>query len=263
MKQLFLRTVDLEKYLGLDILGDFNMKIKRIILIMGILAFITIFALNASFAASNETIDKFKTQQVDTYNKKIITVDYVSKYTDKNYNFNAYLTFSVKKTYKSKYKIKSIKAQYYTQYGTITKSYAIKNKTKVRLNFKNGIFDGNFTVSYYTKGKIKNETVNMESKHKWKGTTYFYGKKSNINLKDSGYVTYSPQGAWYVTDYQKFTTTTKSKKYKLKTIKAFFFNPGGIELVKTYNAYGKNKLTTEIPGTYPPLGIGAFKIYYY
>lgn len=240
------------------------MKIKRIILIIWIIILISVFALNTSFAASNETIDKYKTHQIDTYDKKIITMDHVSEWSTNNYNGKGYLTFNVKKAYKDKYKIKSIKARYYTNDGIIYKTYNVKNKTKVILKYKNELYPGKFTVNYYTKGKIKNESINIDSKHNWKSTTYFYGKKANIVLKESGYVRMVPNwGGVPVTNYQKFKVITKSKKYKIKMVKTFFFGMAGVDLVKTYKGYGKTKLTNRIYGTYEVTSIGAFRMYYY
>jgi hypothetical protein len=229
---------------------------------MGILAFISVFTMNVSFAASDETIDECKTHRVDTYNKKIVSVNHISKW-NKNYNGKYYLNIDIKKTYKSKYKLKSIKIRYNDYWGDVKyKTYNIKNKTKVNLNI-NGFYVNKLMITYQTKDKIKNETLNMETKHNWKSTTHFYGKKANIILKESGYATYSPQGAWPTTNYQKFKITTKSKNYKINVIKAFFFVMGGIESIKTYKGYGKTTLVTRIYGTYEAMGIGAFRVYYY
>lgn len=87
---------------------------KKVILLIGIFTLVFAFALNTSFAASNETIDKYKAHQIDSYSKKIINVDYVSEW-DHNYNRKKYLLINVKKSYKSKYKIKSIKFRYFDE----------------------------------------------------------------------------------------------------------------------------------------------------
>lgn len=235
---------------------------KKVILLIGIFILVFAFALNTSFAASNETIDKYKAHQIDSYSKKIINVNYVSEW-DHNYNGKEHLLINVKKSYKSKYKIKSIKVRYFDENSNVKyKTYNIKNKIKVKLNIKKAYID-KLVVTYKTKGKIKNETLNLETKHKWKSTLRFYGKTANIILKENGYITYSPQGGWTVITYQKFKVTTKNIKYKLKTVKAFFFGVPGVELVKSYKGYGKNVMTTKIYDPYEVIGIAAFRIYYY
>lgn len=141
------------------------------------------------------------------------------------------------------------------------KTYNIKNKIKLKLKIK--VYIDKIVVSYKTKDKIKNETLNLEIKHNWKSTSHFYGKTANIILKKSGYITHSPQESWPVINYQRFKVTTKNKKYKLKTVKAFFFGVPGVEFVKYYKGHGKTAMTTIISDIYEATGIAPFKIYYY
>ena len=239
-------------------------KIKKIILIGVIFVLIAVFTANATFAASNETINNYKIHQINTYDKNIIKADYVSEW-GKKLDEKSYLDINIKTAYKNKYKIKSIRVRCYNEkLGTVYKTYNIKNKVKIKLNFKSGVYLNSFTVSYYTKGKIKNETINLESRSKWKSTTHFYGKKANITLKKSGYTinTYL-YGPWPMTNYQEFKITTKNKKYKIKTVKAFCFGMDSIERVNTYKGYGRNVLTVKTNKIFDGISFNAFKLYYY
>lgn len=61
--------------------------------------------------------------------------------------------------------------------------------------------------------------------------------------------------------YYNFKVKMKNYKYKIKTIKSFYFNVSGIEIVKTYNDNWKNILIAKIYGDYTATDIGDFKIY--
>ncbi|MBZ9571265.1 hypothetical protein KQY27_06880 [Methanobrevibacter sp. TMH8] len=235
---------------------------KKVILLIGIFILFFAFVLNTSFATSNETIDKYKVHQIESYNKKIINLNHVSEW-NHNYNGKNYLIIKVKKAYESKYKIKLIKVKYIDNGEVKYKTYNIKNKIKAKLSIKK-VSINKLAIIYKTKGKIKKETLNLETKHKWKSISHFYGKNANISLKEMGYIEFEPGwGGYMVTNYQKLKIVTKSIKYKIKNFKVFLFNPGGIELVKDYNGYGKTKLTTRIYGPSEGSWVGGFRIYYY
>lgn len=62
---------------------------------------------------------------------------------------------------------------------------------------------------------------------------------------------------------QKFKVSTKNPGYKLKSVKSFYFSPGGINMVKTYNVKWENRLSVQINEKYPDIQLLAFKVYYY
>lgn len=48
------------------------MKFSKVLLILGIIAFVSIFAMTISFAASSEHVTKCKQYMWDSYDKKIV-----------------------------------------------------------------------------------------------------------------------------------------------------------------------------------------------
>ncbi|KZX10099.1 hypothetical protein [Methanobrevibacter curvatus] len=239
------------------------MKFKKTFLSVIFVAIIFIIAVNASYAVSNEVIEPYKDYSADIYQKKIISVEDIHKSVikgEKYYNTNI-LKIDVKSLYQKNYKIKSIKMKFSngkTLNYNLSK-FKKRSKINVKINLGNKYLD-KITVNYNTKGKIKNETVNFGSNSKWKGTTYFKGKKSKIVLKESGVPVNEGQGYIKITN-RHFKIKTIGSKYYLKSITAYFIHIE-VTMVKTFNGHGMHTLTKYIPKTHAP-SIGAFKVFYY
>lgn len=241
------------------------MKHNKLLLLALIVFFVSIIAINTSFAAGNETITKFKSYQVEKFNTKIVDVEEASIRDSNHKKDKYYYKFSIKDKFKNKYKIKSIKIKYGNDYGYYKyKTYNVKNKLNFTLKPSNGYYS-KLIINFHTKSKIKNVSVDFVSKNtrgKWKSLTRLYGKKANIVLREKGYSEYWGMGSSTITS-QKFKITTKNPRYKLKSVKSFYFSAGGIEMVNTYNGNWKNSLTVQINEKYSGISLDAFKVYYY
>ena len=238
---------------------------KRIILLMGILVLGFAFALNISFAASEE-ISTSKTHDLDVYDKKIVTIKKFSYKNYDNYNYKYYYKINIKKSYQNKYKIKSVHVTYYDYYGSkyYIKKYNAKNKNSIGMKHPDDLDFVKMTVFYSTKTKVKNETNRFKGDSSLKRTEVFKGKKSNVKLTKEGDNYLISDMLWSTINYQKFIVTSKSKTYKIKSVKAFYYDTETRkEKFKTFKGYGKNTLTAKLYGTYEGEGISYFKVYYY
>ncbi|KZX15214.1 hypothetical protein MBCUT_16740 [Methanobrevibacter cuticularis] len=248
------------------------MKFSKILLILGIIALLSAFAMSTSFAISSEKITKYKLYSNSTYNKKIVTIDELSI---SNHNDNVklkYYNINIKKKYQNKYKLKSVNITYTYHKENwesvkVHKNYNAKNKNTIKIKGSPKYYYVDITINYYTKSKIKKESISLPyNSHKWKGTFYYYGKKSNIKLYEAKNITETQYLTAVDITYEKFKVTTKNKKYKIKEVKVVYYDFYGVNSIKTYKGHGKNSLTIE-PKFPKKLGIfgglGEFIIVYY
>lgn len=248
------------------------MKFKKLVLILGILAVVSVFTISTGFAASSEKITGFNSNQSITYDYKIIKISHVFK-SPSDGKDSEYFRINVKKAYQNKYKIKSVKAKIsvYDDYEitkTYYKTYNIKNKNKayIKLPNSNGTNWYNIekiTVFYKTKSKIKNESTKFQKYATFKSTTKFNGINSNIVLKEKGYYKWTAMGEQPYTTYQHFQIKTKNKKYKIKSVKVSYYNRAGFDSSKNLKGYGKSKLSFKFYDTNYEIFVGAFVIKYY
>lgn len=239
---------------------------KRIILLIGVLALAFVFTLNASFAASEDMWISSKHYDLNNCDKKIVTIKKVSYADENNYSYKDYSKINIKKSYQSKYKIKSAQVKYYDYYNEryYIKKYDAKNKNSITIKHLNNVDFVKMTIIYSTKSKIKNETTKFTEDSSFKRTAVFQGKKSNVKLTQKGNAYLISAISWSTVTYQKFIVTSKSKKYKIKAVKAFYTDmETGKEKSKTVKGYGKTRLTAKLYGTYEGQGITHFRVYYY
>jgi len=215
---------------------------KKILLILGIIAFVSIFLMSTSFAASSEKISKWDAKITDSFNKKVVAVNIVSNWND-SWENNEYYKFKIKKQHKNKFKINSIKLKYQNHEGTYIKNYNVKNKDHAYLKIPKKYFVKKITLNYKTKSKLKSESISYKGyKSDSSIITTFNSKKAKIHLKEKGYTVRTEMGGWPTTTYQNFKINTKSPKYKIKSVKILYYSRGNLEKVKTVNGYGKRSL---------------------
>lgn len=253
------------------------MKISRILLIIGIVAIISAFAISTSFAASSENIYKYKIYGKNNYNKKIVTINksYVEDY---KLNIKYSYKINIKNKYKSKYKIKSVNITYVyddinnVNFGKVFyKNYNGKNKNTIKIKDpQKNLWLKKITINYYTKGKIKKESPNIQnyssSINNWKTTTYYYGNKSNVKLSQGGSTKFNADFRIYLqtSKNKKFKVTAKDKKSKIKKVQVVYVGVDSlVESIKTYNGYGKNSLRFTSYKNTDFLWIGKIKVFYY
>lgn len=251
------------------------MRFSKVLLILGIIALVSAFAMSTSFAASSEHVTKYKQYVWDSYDKKIVNVDHLEVYSNlkpSSVSSASSYKINVKKSYKNKYKINSVKVKYAvydnsSEFEKYTyKTYNVKNKNSVNIKNpnKNTMIE-QITINYYTKSKIKNESISANTfpKGEWKSTTYFYGNKSIGVLKEKGYIKRFSGGYYYASTSHNLKISTKNKKYKINKVKlAFYGIMGSFEGAKIYNGYGKNSLTIKSYGSYENSWMGDYKVYY-
>jgi hypothetical protein len=203
------------------------MKFSKILLIFAILALVSAFAMNVSFAAG-ENLALNKSSQIVTYDKKVSTID--AKYLYNNKKENVYLNVKVKKDYQKKYKIKSVKVKYdfFNKKGvyqkTAYKTYNGENKKSILIKIPNYSSTNKIAITYNTKSKLKKESVNFFMKSNSKKNIYLQSKKSKANIVEKGYNKISGKEIIYVPTYQKITIQTKNKNYKIKLIRFVAYN---------------------------------------
>ncbi|KZX14861.1 hypothetical protein [Methanobrevibacter curvatus] len=249
------------------------MKFSRLLLIIGIVVLVSVFAMSTSFAASkkSESIYSDKISQYiseDSYKTKISEIkktDIVSVkkggYTRKG-NFK----ISVKNSFKNKYKIKSVTVVYKHRYTDdimdevekkVYKTYKPKNKKILAIKDLSaseslGYEFVKIIINYKTSKKMKQETTYLKKYYKYKSTTKYTGKTAIV--KD---IT--------VSTTKNFVHTIKVKttnfKYKIKTFKVIFHNY--IDIIGTIYGHGKNSLVVKGPMHYDPRSEGDFEITYY
>ena len=249
------------------------MKFRKILLIVGIAVLISVFAINTSFGASSEKITKFDAKEVNVYNEKVSTITKISRF-DNNYSGCEGFKVNIKSKYRDNYKIKTVKAKIF-QYndGELTKSYYktynFKNKNTVyfklpKFNSTKSYYLDKMTIFYKTKSNFKKESSKLFGKYSSKSSVIkFYGKKSNILLKEKGHIEYPAMGAWPVTTYQNFQIKTKNPKYKINNVKIVYYNVAGIDSFKTIKGHGKNKLNYRSYERMEAISVGDFIVKYY
>jgi uncharacterized protein len=116
------------------------MNTKKILIIALLLLIIASMTIDATYAVSREKIEIHKkaisAKNINTFNKEIVTVEEIS--TTKNNILVAYkININIKKGYKSKFKIDSVRCTYtdYENYHseTIYKTYDGKNKISLTI----------------------------------------------------------------------------------------------------------------------------------
>ncbi|MBZ9571266.1 hypothetical protein KQY27_06885 [Methanobrevibacter sp. TMH8] len=238
---------------------------KRLFLLIGIFVLVFAFTLNTSFAANEEIWGGSSVEKADNvYDKKIVIIKEVSYKDYENYVYKNYYKINIKKSYQNKYKIKSVNIKYSDFEGKYySKKYNAKNKNRIIIKSLD-MDPVKITIIYSTKSKIKSETTKFNEDSNFKNTAKLKGKKFNVKLTQKGYSYLISGIRWSTITYQKFKVTSKSKKYRIKSVRAFYDDmESGKQKFKTFKGYGKNSLTVNLYGTYEGTGIYYFKIYYY
>jgi hypothetical protein len=244
------------------------MKFREILLILGIVAIASVFVMNASFAASGESLSVYKDSSLGNFNKKIVSIDQVSSW--KNGTGKDYYKINIKKAYKNKYKIKSVTMGYFlndnsTYYETkdmLYKNYTGKNKNSLIIKFSSeAISPEKLTINYYTKGKIKKETFYPYSTNAdWKSTSYFTSNKANAKLTRNISIKNSIYGSSISVTHQKIKIATKNKNYKIQSVKLILLDLKKNKVVSnTFKGYGKNSLKLQL---YQNKLVQDIKVYY-
>lgn len=117
------------------------MKFSRILLIFGIVAILSIFAVSTTFAAcaSTEKLTQYKGSFSSNLNKKISNIEQISAF--KNNNSKEYYKINIKKNYQNRYKIRSVSVKYslidnetHEIINFFYKNYTGKNKNSLKIN---------------------------------------------------------------------------------------------------------------------------------
>ncbi len=203
------------------------MKFSKFLLILGIIAIVGIFTVNASFAVSEDLLT-YKGSQYISYDKKISSIDY--KYVFKNKKDNANLNIKVKKDYQNKYKIKSVNTKFFVYdkkcvfKKSIYKDYNGKNKNSISIKIPKYSSIAKLTINYKTKSNLKKESTNFYMRSSFKQKLYLQSKRSKANVLEKGYNKVNSGKIIYVPTYQKIKIYTKSKNYKIKLIRFMGLN---------------------------------------
>ncbi len=234
------------------------MKIKNILLILGILTIVSTFVISTSFAAT-ETITKSKTQINDHYKIKISDWNIITK-TDTKGNDQYYNKFTIRDDKQKQYRIKSVIMYYQLENGTdMTKTYNGNKKLSLTIKNPKNIYSQNFTINYYSTTKTKSEKTYQSSNNDWYRLSYFSGKTATIKTLEKGYRKVTGMG-FIITTYNKFQINSK---YKIKQILTRYTEMvSGENSYKIFKGYEKTKLTITTPAKYKQLYTTGFKIYY-
>lgn len=245
------------------------MKFSRILLIFGIVAILSIFAVSTTFAAcaSTEKLTQYKGSFSSNLNKKISNIEQISAF--KNNNSKEYYKINIKKNYQNRYKIRSVSVKYslidnetHEIINFFYKNYTGKNKNSLKINIldKDNIFIDKVIINYYTKGKIKNESFYYYN-NDMSFVGYWAGKKVIAKLVQKGDYEITKFGNIPIMKYQNVKFLTKNKKYKIKAVKLLLTNIKGTKIsYKTFKGYGKNSLKIRL---YENIFIQDIKVYYY
>jgi hypothetical protein len=248
------------------------MKFRKILLILGIVSLASVFVINASFAASSEKLSIYKSSSSATIDKKVSTIQEVSTINNGNGNgtYKEYCKISIKKAYQKKYKIKSVNIRY-SVYDNKTsefknyiyRNYTVNNKNNFVINTKINDYTSidKLTVNYQTNGKIKKEsTSSYYSKGELKFNSYLISIKANANMIQKISINGKNVNPFTV-KYQKLKVVTKSKQYKIRSIKLSLVNMKNNKIsYKTFKGYGKNNLKLQL---YQNQFVQDIKVYYY
>ena len=250
------------------------MNIKKILIISLFLLILTNIVIDASYAVSNEKINLFTYKDIETFDKKIASIDKIDVY-DKKYNSNTSYKINIKKANQQKYKIQSVKCKYsflntktYKD-DTVYKTYDGKNKTSLTIKQAEDYTLESMTINYKTNSNIKKESAKFQAIgiNKRKYDSSGVGKKANITLKEKGYGNYTSGFAVYVTTEHKFNIKTTNKKYKIKTVQLIYRDiMDEVTKTTTFNVNGKTSFTKTIKGKFYSTKEGylsEFKITYY
>ncbi len=247
------------------------MKFSRVFLIFSMVALVAVFAMNASFAASDgsEKLTQYKGSFSSNIDKKISNVEQVSAF--KNNKSKEYYKINIKKNYQNKYKIRSINVRYsvtdnktYKFRNFLYKNYTGKNRNYLKIDIlnKDNIFVDKVTINYFTKGKIKNESFySYYYNNNFTLVNYLFSGKANAKAVQKGDYKITQFGNIPIIKYQNVKIITKSKKYKIKAVKLLLTNIKGTKIsYKTFKGYGKNSLKIRL---YENIFIQDIKVYYY
>jgi len=241
------------------------MKIKKLLMVSLFLLILASVTMGLSYASSSEKISISSMKNYETFEKKIASIDRITSWDKKIWN-NDYYKIKIKKAYQNKYKIHSIKCKY-DDYaiGTFYKTVNGKNKKTITIYAYKNYYIKSMTVKFQTKEKIKSESIQFMGKpYKLIRDKGFRGKKSNVKVREKGYVSLKGQGNTYIS-YQKVNIKTTSKKNKINTIKALYYvMDEKLSETKTFNGKGKTTFTKVIKGNFDDMGsfLKAFKITY-
>lgn len=245
------------------------MKINRILLMIGIVAIAFVFVMNVSFAASSEKLETYKGSFYSNTEKKVSNINNVFDYKlDSKYS-KQYYKINIKKNYQNKYKIKSVNVKYsVVDIKTYEATYFYKNYNGKNKNFlkiksleNDTVHLEKLVINYYTKGKIKHESLNPNIINNFIATSYLSAKKANGKLVQKGNFKITKYTNFPEMEYQNIKIITKNKKYKIKAVKLGLVNVKNNKVsYKTFKGYGKNSFKTKL---YTNQFIAAIKVYYY
>ncbi|KZX10098.1 hypothetical protein [Methanobrevibacter curvatus] len=234
------------------------MNKKGYFLIFALAILFLVFSINTSFATS-ETIYQSSDHQLDTYDKKIVTLK-VDTLSYKLHETKQYLKIEVKKGYRNKYKIKSYKIKFSDKKAKLVK---VNNKKyiKIKVPLYNSL--SWIKINYLTKGKVKKESTSFKNS-KFRVVKFFKGKKSNVKIIQEGITDYINGENFPTINYQKIKITAKNKKSKINQIKLLYRDyTTGEEGSKIFYGHGRNSLTTNLYGTYYGYGFDEVIVRYY
>ncbi|OQD59189.1 hypothetical protein MBBAR_5c00320 [Methanobrevibacter arboriphilus JCM 13429 = DSM 1125] len=247
------------------------MRFSRFLLIVGVVALVSVFAMSTSFAvsANSEKLTQYKGSFSSNINKKISNIEQV--YAFKNNNSKEYYKINIKKNYQNKYKIRSVNVRYavvdnetHKIRNFLYKNYTGKNKKSLKIDIlnKDDTFIDKVTINYFTKGKIKNESFySYYYTNNFTLVNYLASGKANAKAVQKGDYKITQLGNIPIIKYQNVKIITKSKKYKIKAVKLILTNFKGTKTsYKTFKGYGKNSLKIQL---YENIFIRDIKVYYY
>ena len=244
------------------------MNIKKILMVSLFLLILASVTMGLSYSASSEKIGISSTKMTEKIEKKIVSIDRINFWSKKSGD-KYYYKIKIKKNYQNKYRIQSVKCEY-IDYGYDSGNFykTVNGKNKKSLNIKplNNDYIMSMTVKFQTKEKIKSESTKFwEKRYKILRDKEFRGKKANIKVREKGYWLVDGQGNTFI-KYQKVDIKTTSKKYKIKTIKALYYEMADfVSKTKTFKGNGKTTFTKVIKENFDDRGsfLDKFKITYY
>ena len=241
------------------------MKFSKILLIIGIVAFISAFTMSTTFATSSEKLTQYKSSFYSSADKKVSTIKYTLK--SNNEKCKELYNINIKKPYQKNYKIKSVHIRYSVHDNKtgkfknyIYKNYTVNNKANFIIKnkmYRDNSFD-KLIVNYQTNDKIKSESINpYYSKYKLRINTLWSSIKSNAKSFQKMYI----NNNFALVKYQHIKVLTKSKNYKIKSVKFSLINlKNNKSFYKTFKGYGKNNFKVQL---YNNVFVNNIKVYYY
>ncbi|MDR0911422.1 MAG: hypothetical protein LBM96_02335 [Methanobrevibacter sp.] len=189
---------------------------------------------------------------------------------------NEYISLKLKKSIKNTYKINSIKIRYTkdtfmekeTKYITLKPKDKSSILIKIPHNYNSYYWITGAQVNFVKNGKKGSIKLSEPNDDTWTDNTVFNGKTAKVVTSERGYShdNLKGQGRFPIMTYNKIKITTKSSKYKIKSVIVKYIQMvSGDVTLHTFKGNGKTTMTINTPAKYRQLHLSSrgFKINYY